>query len=436
MRRFLWTMMTLTLILPGCASNVESRVTRVPTVELLATSSALPAALPVPPEADLYQVTTQNNPSGNRHVTGSIDLASAQILDIPIDGTPQWLVSAPFQEGVVFVTVMEDGEAQTFKVTDQAYESVPVSPAELPAGMPPLLTVSGGTVQLVVPPADASPLTTPVIANDKLIYIGSNGDLVSVSDSVQARLPVHALPDSRILLDEQDRVMVLGQSTDRYDHGVLGDAIEASAILLMGTDPELRILQTIVIDPPDVVEGISPIWADIDNDGVRDVIVTLSNNQGGARIAAFREDGSLLAESDPIGLGHRWRHQIAVASFDGNRMPLLASIRTPHIGGIVEYFRYNAGKLEIVQEISGFSTHSIGSRNLDSGLAGDFNADGVIELLVPDQTHTSLAVLSIDGVLAAIALPGKLTSNLSASEIDGELYIGAGTQGSLRIWIP
>jgi hypothetical protein len=237
-------------------------------------------------------------------------------------------------------------------------------------------------------------------------------------------------------LDENNRLLVLTSPTNRYAHGVIGDDIEAAAITLIETSPELRVVQTVLINEPDVIEGISPIWADIDNDGVRDIIVTLSNSQAGARIAAYREDGTLLAESEPIGRGNRWRHQLAVAEFELNKPPLLVDVRTPHIGGIVEFFQYRNGKLEVVKEINGFSTHSIGSRNLDSAIAGDFNNDGVIELLAPDQSHTSLGVISLNGILATLPLDGTLTSNLSATVIDGKLYVGAGTQNNLRIWIP
>ena len=327
---------------------------------------------------------------------------------------------------------MEGGKASAFKVTGQAYEPAKITPAQIPAGMPPLLITSSDKPQLVSPPNDASLLTNPILLGGKLVYIASNGDLL-IDD---VRLPVNALPDSRILMDAYNRLLILSDPTTRYDHGVVGDELEASAITLLEIEPKIRVIQTIAIHEPDVIEGISAIWADINNDGNRDIIVTLSNNQTGARITVFNEDGDLLAESDPIGLGYRWRHQLAVARFDANQPPLLASIRTPHIGGIVEFFQYNNGRLEIVKEIKGFSTHSIGSRNLDSAIAADFNNDGIVEVLAPDQPHTRLGVISINGVLTTIPLNDVLTTNLSGTEVDRKLYIGAGTQDNLRIWVP
>ena len=102
----------------------------------------------------------------------------------------------------------------------------------------------------------------------------------------------------------------------------------------------------------------------------------------------------------------------------------------------MEFFQLNAGKLELVHETAGFSAHTIGSRNLDSAVAGDFNNDGIPELLAPDQTHTSLGVISLDGILTTVPLDRVLTSNLSVTENNGTLFVGAGTPGNLRIWSP
>jgi hypothetical protein len=302
--------------------------------------------------------------------------------------------------------------------------------------MPPTLIVTSDSIQLITPPDDASPITNPIIVADKLIYIATNGDLVMSSSELQTRLPINTLPDSRILVDDENRLVILTEPTTRYDHGIAGDEFEASAIALVETAPEFRVIQTIPIEAPDVIEGVSAIWADIDNDGAQDIIVTLSNSQSGSRIVAYREDGTLLAESDPIGLGFRWRHQIAVAVFAPDQPPMLVDVRTPHIGGIVEFLQFKDGKLEVVYETRSFGTHTIRTRNLDSALAGDFNNDGIIELLAPDQGHSNLGIISLDGLIASLPLDDELTSNISAADLGGKLYVGAGTEGNLRVWIP
>ncbi|PKN99355.1 MAG: hypothetical protein CVU42_08880 [Chloroflexi bacterium HGW-Chloroflexi-4] len=379
--------------------------------------------------------TTQNNLLGNHLVEGRIDLETASVMNIPLNANPIWLVSVPINEYTLFVAVMENGTTQAFKILGDTYEPYSISPATLPAGMPPVLAVSENHIQLILPPDDASPFSSPLLINNQLIYIAANGDLVLVDPTHQTRLALNALPDARILMDEDQRLLILTDPTKRYDHGVLGDVLEASSITLLEMQPNLRVIRRIQIESPDVIEGISPIWADIDGDGVRDIIVTLSNDQNGARIAAYHENGYFLAESPAFQIGHRWRHQIAVAAFGLNAHPVLVSIRTPHIGGVVEFYQYQNGKLEIVGEVEGFSSHTIGSRNLDSAIAGDFNNDGINELLAPDQNHSNLGVITKAGVINMLPLDGVLTSNLSATVNNGKLMIGAGMHGNLRIWI-
>lgn len=421
------------VVTSGCSPVIKTRTPKTPVLEATAELPGIPLETLHLPELTVMQGVTQNDISGNHIVSGSIDLQNASVIDIPLEGKPIWLVSATENESILLATVLEDGTTQVFKITGESYLPIEITPSQLPAGMPPLLTLTEGEPQLITPPADASLVTNPILLGEDLIYIASNGDLVVG----ETRLPVNALPDSRILADRKGRLLILSQPTDRYDHGVLGDDLEASAITLVETEPEVQILKEITIEEPDVIEGISPIWADINNDGSQDIIVTLSNNQNGARIVAFNEDGTMLAQSDPIGLGYRWRHQLAVAQFEANKPPLLVSIRTPHIGGVVEYFQYKGnGRLEIVKEFKGFSTHSIGSRNLDTALAADFNNDGVFEILIPDQSHTSLAIVSINEVSTALPLDGILTSNISAVNLNGRLYIAAGTEGKLRVWFP
>jgi len=149
-----------------------------------------------------------------------------------------------------------------------------------------------------------------------------------------------------------------------------------------------------------------------------------------------------LASGPPIGQGYRWRYQLMVAEFGLAGELELAVVRTPHIGGVVEFYRLNGDTLEIVAQISGFSTHTIGSRNLENALAGDFNGDGQIELVLPDQSHTNLIALqrSANGVAPVWNVPmGAVhTSNLASVNLPtGGIAIGVGIEHKmLRIWHP
>lgn len=84
-------------------------------------------------------------------------------------------------------------------------------------------------------------------------------------------------------------------------------------------------------------------WEDLNGDGQREIIVTLSNAQVGTRIITFREDGGLLAEGPSVGIGFRWRHQLLVPPFGETGKSLLAVVRTPHIGGMLEFYGHIPG---------------------------------------------------------------------------------------------
>ena len=303
---------------------------------------------------------------------------------------------------------------------------------------------------LTAPGADASPFTPPLLFDTqipKIAYVADNGDLVIWQEGQETRLPVNALPDGRILADDAGRLLLLSSSTDRYTHGVLGDNVEAAGITLVETSPEPKIVHTISIPQSDVIEGLYPTWADLNNDGRREIIVTLSNAQDGARIVAFHEDPStssgqaaILAEGPPIGKGFRWRHQLVVAPFGASGENLLAVVRTPHIGGVVEFYRLKGNKLEIVNTTPGISTHSIGSRNLFTAQAGDFDNDGQVELLAPDQSHTRLGIVGMEAEAGIwLDLEAELVTNLAAITFpdSGEVSLAAGLSNNLlRIWLP
>ncbi len=68
----------------------------------------------------------------------------------------------------------------------------------------------------------------------------------------------------------------------------------------------------------------------------------------------------------------------------------LAVMFTPHIGGVVEFYRLREGKLDIVVRLPGPTSHVNGSHNLYMALAGDLDGDGRTELLVLSRGLTTL----------------------------------------------
>jgi hypothetical protein len=453
----------LSLVLVGCAKAADSVPLVKPTTATDAV--ALDATLIVSPEPQrtMAEITptslldgsppmtpfygrTYHLADGNRYVSGRGDLPEEKPLDIRLASEPEWVVAAPDELGSIWVIVLMDGRVQAFAVNGSGYEQIAVTPDRLPPGMPPLLKVAGGVPVLVTAPLDdASPLTHPVVVGGdgaRIAYIAKNGDVVIWDRKEIGRLPVSALPDARILVDERDRLLLLTDPTRRYDHGVLGDDLEAAGVTLIETQPTLRVASQIQITQPTVIEGIAPIWSDINADGMREIILTRSTPTQGAQIVVFNEIGEEIAAGPSIGRGYRWRNQLALAPFSPNGGLELVDVLTPHLTGVVEFYQLHADRLEITAGVPGYTSHVIGTRNLDMALAGDFDGDGNVEVLLPDQSLTELGAIRRAGdgaaVVWSVPLDGIMTTNLAAVSFpDGSLALGLGRgDGVLRVWLP
>ncbi|NQW19527.1 MAG: hypothetical protein HQ477_02205 [Chloroflexi bacterium] len=232
--------------------------------------------------------------------------------------------------------------------------------------------------------------------------------------------------------------------TNRYPHRALGDNIEWSELVVASTDPATADVR-FTLSSNEVFEGLYPLVADLNGDGIDEIVTTVSNPDAGARLIAFgyhdQRRLQIVAESDSIGARFRWMHQIAVAPFGPNGETEIAAVRTPHIGGIAQFFRLNGERLELVaSKAGGYMSHVNGSLNLDQAMAGDFDGDGAVELLVPSADQTALIALrrmgdSVEEVWK-LDLGSRLATNLAVVELEnGRLVLGAATEdGLLHIW--
>jgi hypothetical protein len=203
------------------------------------------------------------------------------------------------------------------------------------------------------------------------------GNLVLGDNPTELNLDIPS--DARILTDEQGLLLVLTGATDRYPHGVVGDRIEAPSFALMDATLDELSMITVEVESNSVIEGLSPIWADIDEDGEREIIVTVSNHQPGAGLV------------------------------------MSASLR-------------------------GYTSHRIGSRDLDMAGTVDFDGDGNVELLVADQNNTRLAAIRHTAGGAeevwSFPLPGRLATNLGVGTTEsGKIEVALGLEdGTILIW--
>jgi hypothetical protein len=302
----------------------------------------------------------------------------------------------------------------------------------------------------VTQPTSASPLEEhkllPVLVEDDQRGLILNVNAVSnpINLELAAVLSdIENVPDGSTVRGAGSLLYSFSGPTDRYPHGALGDKIEWSQLVVSSEEPSFS---GDVFELPDdeVFEGLFPLIADLDGDGQQEIITTVSDPSNGARLVAFRLESDKLvkiAESEPVGTGFRWLHQIAVAPFGPAGEIEIAVVETPHVGGIAKFYKLDGDKLVLTaSEAGGYMSHLNGSRNLDQAVAGDFDGDGSVELLVPSRDQQTLIALrrvgdSIEEVWR-LEMGSRLSSNLTVAETsDGGLVIGAGTEdGILHIW--
>jgi len=436
----------LAVLLTACSPEAAPDTSGPTTLTGPALTSSPPqigqSAAPPSPASGPKLGLTYQSADGNRFVSGKIDLRHTTPLDIPLQGKPVWVVSAQYLEGSLWVAALESGEIEAFTILDGEVSRFSIAPATLPPGMPPVLVTDGKEAYLAnLGAANESSLTHPLPLPDFgiSVHILADGG-ISVQGTQSMLFNQQALLDTRIVSDGSNFI-VLTAPTTAYDHGVLGDAVEASEISIYATQPQPMLANSFKILGGRVIEGILPILADLNGDGIREIIVTESDLSNGAQISVYSQDGKKIASSAAIGLPYRWRHQIAAAPFGPNGEIELADVLTPHLGRRIEFFQMDGSALKVAAWVDGFTSHLIGSRNLDMSLAGDFDGDGIVELIVISPSLTSLAAVqrTMDGAVIdfEIDLEQELATNLSAVAFEnGTIGLGAGLNGNtLRVWL-
>ncbi|MEY4529938.1 MAG: hypothetical protein RLZZ156_659 [Deinococcota bacterium] len=263
-----------------------------------------------------------------------------------------------------------------------------------------------------------------------VIAVTQTGDLVRLEDNGQtweitARAKLNALTDQQIgfadLEGDHDRevVALVGANTSRYQHGILGDSIEATAVVALERHT-LEVLWRYDLPAPYVFEDITLRTFQI---GTREQLVTVrSSRNGGAALAMLGLNAGQLelrAGAD-IGQANRWLNPI-VGKTD------IYAIHTPHIGGIL--VKYEPNKLGGSQKLTDLSNHSISSRILEPSLQLSTG-----ELVIPSQNHQIMKTISCSNqcrVLQTHDLGAAYSSNLV---LLGERKIIATANKKLHFW--
>lgn len=385
--------------------------------------------------------------NGNRLVEGQSDIQQYPPIDIPTPAAVVWLNSIAIDEThSMWSASLSDGQVLAFKVSRDGYESVAIQPSQTTrVHQATLVMDSQQRLFLANGFEDGSSYSGAVILDKQTgsrVYVANNGNLILRRPGEKQQLDIQALNYARPLVDEQKRILLLTGPSLRYDHQVLGSAhSNATRISLVSTEPRFELIKHIEIANDEVFEGNGLIWLDLDGDGEREIISTISTASQGARIQIFNEDGSNYSQSNPIGLSYRWRHQLVVAEFRPQQLEL-ASIYIPHLAPVAEFFRLDDQSMQRQSLNSSYSSHLNISLNLDKSLAGDFDEDGHPELVLMNRNNPAeLGFFGFTGTQLQrewnLSLGQALNSNLSATRLDdNRIALGGGHAEGIRIWHP
>lgn len=170
--------------------------------------------------------------------------------------------------------------------------------------------------------------------------------------------------------------------TDRYDHGILGDAVEWGALrLTLNLCPSCDSIKEATVDhvlPKNrVFEDITTRIADLDGDGLPEVIVVETDLTRGASLAVYDIDGRRAA-TPFIGQTHRWLAPAGTGDFDGDGLIEIAYVDRPHLTKELVFLWLDSNRLRELARVPGLTNHQIGNNFISGGMRNCGQGDEVV----------------------------------------------------------
>jgi hypothetical protein len=247
------------------------------------------------------------------------------------------------------------------------------------------------------------------------------------------------LPDGLVSAGKNDIAQAwLTRPTKRYDHAILGDAIEAGGLAVKTRDGKTLEL---VLPQEFVFEDRMARIHDLDGDGRDEVIVVLASVTEGGALAIYGVRGGKLVklvQTPHIGRRNRWLNPAEFADLDGDGVIEITAVWKPHLSRELQAWRYVGGKLTHVTTIKGYSNHEIRSPVQDLSEVVKLS-DGRTALAIPTTGYDEIAFLVLkDGSFSEVArvrAGGKITSPVTLNENGRRLEFATG-QKTRSIVIP
>src|SRR5262249_7593049 len=142
-----------------------------------------------------------------------------------------------------------------------------------------------------------------------------------------------------------------------------------------------------MLSPPAVFETLVPVLAPLSiAPRITGVLLTrYLPGQSAGLVALTWNDGRLVpaAGGGSSAQHQRWIHVIGSAEVSGGGNPEVIAVAGPHARGVVSAYRKTGTTFVRVASASGYSSHVMGSRNLEQAVIADFDGDGKPEVVLP-----------------------------------------------------
>lgn len=248
------------------------------------------------------------------------------------------------------------------------------------------------------------------------------------------------LPDGVVSTGSNDVAQAwLTRPTTRYAHAILGDAIEAGGLMVKTADGQLY---EHVLPEGFVFEDRRVRSVDLDGDGRDEIVVVLSSVTEGAALAVYGVAGGKLqlkSKTPHIGRANRWLNPAEFADLDGDGNIEITAVWTPHLGRVLQAWRFSDGKLHQVARIKGYSNHAIGSPVQDLTEIVKLS-DGRTALAIPTPGYDEIAFIVLQqGKFAEIArlqAGGRIISPVRSSKNGRQLEFATDRASRIAIDIP
>ncbi|HEX7209061.1 MAG TPA: hypothetical protein VF233_12815, partial [Nitrososphaeraceae archaeon] len=227
----------------------------------------------------------------------------------------------------------------------------------------------------------------------------------------------------------------------------LGDKLEPKKLIVIKRCGETFCFKSSITAPGDkVFETITPMVFIFSNASLQQqrqhVALVASDRLEGSRLLIYdiNDSSSPLYSGKPIGHGFRWMLVLGTINVNEEKKVIVVN-ETPHLSGIVRFIDLSNDSVNVNKtEISGYSAHTFGSRNIAMydilDIDNDRNED---DLIIPNLDKDKLEILSLTDNrsvhknVESLLLNSPLSSNVLTTDINGDDFLDviAGDQSGI-----